>query len=218
MTFSRCQETDILRGGDWDDPSIPLVSFDPGTTCVGMALYELDPIRLKIRRCEAKTFIAKNSVLDRRYASIHGEKNARLHYLRNKILDELIYFGPHYAFCEDTYYNRLRPSAYGPLVESTSSLRSAVEEYDPLTPLRTIESSSAKKTLHIKGSGPTLKDKVREAVLACSEIADVYSGNLYECDEHSFDSLLIGYCGILMLREELRLSEPKITAGVIELY
>lgn len=190
MAFNNC-------GG----PSCAVVGFDPGTAKLGFAVIDIDPVTIEILNIRTELLEAKSSNICKDFASVHGEKYARLDHLEQEVLSRLIDNQARYAFCEDAYYSHLTPSAYAPLIESIDSLRRSVIEYDVFMPLTMIRSSEAKKILDIRGKGAEVKDNVRRAIYGTMELMNVFENDPLETSEHELDALLIAYAGVLRLRD-----------------
>lgn len=182
---------------------IDIIGLDPGTTMLGFADITFDLEKWCIIRTEARTLNgAKLMGKDSWAAEIHGERSARIAALRRELVDIFLFYQPLCIASESPFFNRLCPSAYGPLVEVISAIREAVTEYDVWKELQFVEPSTAKKAVGVVGRvvGKEAKVVMRNSVLALPDLA--YHGEvpITLLDEHSIDAIAIAYHSLNKIR------------------
>lgn len=175
-----------------------LTSIDPGTTTMGIALFEID---LKERYATVGSAFTYNaSYALENYpglAECHGDRNARLFAQRDFLRGLFYQFQPHGVISEAPFMGRF-PQAYAALVECVQIIRSAVIEYDPLMPLQTVDPPTAKNAVGVKARG-SQKEEVAEAVCRLPGIHFMDGVSPYDFDEHTADAVAVGYYRIKQL-------------------
>ncbi|MDR3392340.1 MAG: crossover junction endodeoxyribonuclease RuvC [Sulfuriferula sp.] len=177
-------------------PYASILSIDPGTETLGIACVEFDVERLVIHGSEAKTF--KGSKLAVEWVEeLHGGRFSRIHGHCRNLTRILNVVDPAYIACESPFFSRAHPQAYGALTEIVYALRLAVFEHNPLLEIQYIDPPSVKNAVGAKGNAD--KFAVRDCVLRLADLN--YAGKipLAALDEHSIDSLAVGYAYFQMI-------------------
>ncbi len=170
-----------------------IVSIDPGTNTLGLALLELDLEVGQLSLVEAMTLTAEHRLhLYRTHADIYGERQAKLRSHSDALIHYFNQVQPHAVASESPYMGRL-PQAYAALVECVQTIRLAVEQYDRHLPLHTYDPATVKKTVGVSGKSGD-KEAMRRGVKALSFIRDDQQLFLDQTDEHSVDAIAVGYC------------------------
>ena len=172
---------------------ITLAGIDPGTTNLGFAVLGYDARTKEILFTEAMSFNSeKMSLSDDYVAQTHTERTVRIQAQRLNLIRVFKYYKPSSISCESPFYNRLRPSAYGPLVEVLSAINTATIEFDPYVQFTLYPPSIIKKNLG--GSAYADKVSVKAQILLIHGL--MYRGHIpIDClDEHAIDALATVYC------------------------
>lgn len=179
-----------------------IVGIDPGTTNLGFAALEFDIQTLQIHRLYATSFKSQQMVgLDGIIRLSHSERIEKIYAQKDNLVNHFRYFHPSFICCESPFYNRFRPSAYGPLVEILFAIRTAAIEYDPIVKFFTYAPSVIKKAV---GAGAISgKDAVKAAILGNAELATAFTeGDLAGLDEHAIDAIGVAYTHLELYRKE----------------
>lgn len=180
--------------------NINIVGIDPGTTCTGVAILTIDVSTMKIVRTKAMTFNSDKMLSEDEYLTEpHSERMCKIIAQKNNLIRLFRYHLPSYICCESPFFNRLRPSAFGPLMEILSAIQMASVEYNPLVKFTLYPPSIIKKALG--GSGLANKDAVRNQLLLRDDLE--YNGDypLDKLDEHSLDAIAVGICHFNLLKK-----------------
>lgn len=178
-------------------------AIDPGSDTLGLSIFELNTITKRLSIIDVTTTSAAKLSRDRLDDNyIHGNKSARLIAHKEMLSYLLMTWNPQGIICESSYMGKFA-HAFGVGVETMTYLRQASYEYNPYMPFELIDPSTAKKNLKASIRG---KESVRECVLALipSEIDYYGSIPIHLLDEHSIDSIAIGYYKYKQLLELLR--------------
>jgi Holliday junction resolvasome RuvABC endonuclease subunit len=172
--------------------NIRLLGIDPGVNNTGIAIFDLDFFHKKILSIEAYTLV--NSKLPN-YTGLDEEffpeRTVKLYKLKAAINYVLNSVNPCIVACESPFYNRLRPMAYGSLLEVLNAIHVSIIEYNHNVQFYTIEPLLVKKTI---GAG-MMKGKVdvKDSMLKRNDIMSVLKNNIDALDEHSIDAIAVGY-------------------------
>lgn len=177
-----------------------IASFDPGTHFVGMGALHVDMRSLRLDSYEATTLVATKLMDDEDLlVHSHGHTFARVTALSDSITRRLTILRPSFVVCEDAFFNRLRPGAFEPLLQSINAIRSAIYNYDPFMPFRLIPASVIKNAVGAKGGAD--KVSVLEGIKKIVEFQEASTRTpLHKLSEHAIDSLAIGYAGLTLMR------------------
>lgn len=169
-----------------------LLAIDPGNTHTGFAIFDIESQTGSVIKIEA--FTVNLDKLDNVLGldeEIVPDRVIRQYKLKHVIMYYLNLLKPITVIYESPFYNRFRPTAYGPLMELMGVSRSAVLEFNQNIPFITVEPLLVKKaigTKSIKG-----KISVKEAIFNNPDIVNVIASNLNDLDEHSLDAIAVGY-------------------------
>lgn len=128
----------------------------------------------------------------------HDERFQKLHRMYQALNLVFAQYGPMEVVCEAPFFNRLRPTAFAPLVQVIEYIKLALFNYNPNINFKLIEPLLVKKRVgagYVNG-----KFDMKVAVSNNQEIISklITSWNLL--DEHAIDSIAIGY-GYLKAKE-----------------
>lgn len=173
-----------------------ILGIDPGTDTIGFSIITVNIDDLKIVSVTPWTekvsrFLDEDSF----EVQIHSAKYSRLRLISEKFSQVLTVYNPTVVASEAPFFNRLRPNAYAPLVETVFTLQRALHLWDDYKPLYMIDPPSVKKAVGAQARGD--KDAVKKAIKLIKELEMVNFNNL---DEHSIDATAVGYCELLRLR------------------
>lgn len=188
----------ILPSGD---DYLRILAIDPGTETLGTCIISVDLRDFKATIVDAATYAASTHLKNfSRYEyveELHGSRQARLLAHRNNLMQHMLAWQPHHVASESPFMG-IRPNAFAALVECVGTIRAALFEYDPTIQLNLVPPHSAKKAVGVIGRGTT-KDNMRNAIIhlvATPEQSGLHysaSKSLDALDEHSIDSIAVGY-------------------------
>jgi Holliday junction resolvasome RuvABC endonuclease subunit len=191
-----------------DDELPKLIAIDPGTSNLGVAIFEFTPESLSIVSIEALTLVADklHILTDSEYAV--GSRAARLRALMACLEAMLFDAKPALLACEDAFFNPSRPNAFEALVECISGVKVIAQRYDYEMPVHLIRASVAKNAIGVAGGAG--KEPVLAALLRIPEITDACIPDVTTLSEHAHDAIAIGYTALLKLRkgEPIRAPAP----------
>ena len=171
-----------------------VMGCDPGGR-TGISVFDIDLSTRTLKSIEAFTIntekLPNYTGLDEEY---FGERLIRLYKLKMYLQSLIQQLRPQAVACESPFYNRLRPMAYGSLLEVLSYIHAAVIETDPSIFFKTIEPLVAKKAI---GAG-IMKGKVdvRVCIESNPSIMSILKNDVDLLDEHALDSIAISFAFI----------------------
>lgn len=179
---------------------VNILSIDPGSQTLGLAVLSFDPITLEMKRTQAQTFKGDRLPgMSDHVENSHGAMIARLQAHRTHLYGVMCHYRPHFIASESPFYSSRMPSAYGVLMNTLDlAIRSAMSEYSPYMKLNLIDPPSVKKAVGAKGNDG--KDAVRVALLRICEKLCISPEDIKTLDEHSIDAIAVGYsfyCGLV---------------------
>lgn len=168
-----------------------IISIDPGLTNTGIAIFDIDLVVRQVKSIEAMTIKVEQlrnttGLDDERFS----ERLIKLYKLKQTIFELVARLQPQSIACESPFYNRLRPMAYGSLLETLTYIHAAVIEYNPNIFFKTVEPLLVKKSI---GAG-FMKGKidVRHCIENNPEIMSVLQSDIDTLDEHALDAIGVG--------------------------
>ena len=165
-----------------------IIGIDPGLTNTGIAVFDIDIPHRRISAIEATTLrvdqLPNLTGLDDEY---FGERLIKLYKLKQYIKQYMAQLNPQAVACESPFYNRLRPMAYGALLETLTYIHAGVIEHNPNIFFKTIEPLMAKKAI---GAG-FMKGKVdvRHCIEQNTALMAVMRSDIDSLDEHALDAI-----------------------------
>ena len=178
-----------------------LVTIDPGTNSLGLAVFYYDSTTYEIRKIEARMYKSEKLLHpDPATIQSHNLLTGKIFAQQENLVKQLRRIKPIAVGVETPYFNPLMPAAGGALNQLFFGIREAVNEYDPMVCMFSVEPSLVKKGVGaLSGRG---KDAVRNAVLINVDIVKCFQGSLERLDEHSIDAIAIGYTLLTKWRKE----------------
>lgn len=173
-------------------------AIDPGTDTLGTSVLDVDLYTAEVILRDVNTLHGARNM--RRYPGVeevHGGRRAKLHSHEVELYHWMQYFQPNALICESPFLGRF-PQAFEALVECKASIRSAVYQYDRTMPLETVDPPSAKIAVGVSGKSKN-KDDVKWAILRLPNFRNQSGKTIAELDEHSTDSIAVGYFKCLAL-------------------
>ena len=162
-----------------------MLSVDPGTVTIGIAVWDIDPNTLAIR----------NIITYTPYVNKDLNMEHRLFYIRNLFINIVEEHQPYMIAHENAFLHRFRPMAYGPLYTIISHLREAFFNNFGMYNVYGYSPKSIKMNM-IKGNAD--KDDMYLAVSSNKELSKYV--NQYT-DEHQIDAIAIGYTHLINIRK-----------------
>lgn len=179
-----------------------ILGIDPGTETLGVAILDLDIHTGEIVRSIAHTLVASHSpYFNRELANVHGHKAARLEAHKLNLFHLFKTAQPSLIASEAPFYNRFRPNAYAPLVETMMVIRDALRQYDWHKHLMVLDPPRVKKAVGAKGNAK--KDEVQAALLKHLKVIRMDKTTFMKLDEHSVDALCVAYAHYQFLTKKI---------------
>jgi Holliday junction resolvasome RuvABC endonuclease subunit len=189
-----------------NDTCFRIVGIDPGSRCFGLSVIDYDIETGVIHLTHAETFQAERFLNDNSLELVLGDRGARHLKCREFLVERLGHFQPQLVSCESAFMKLKFVTAFQSLVEGIVMARQAVWEYKNTLPLFLVDPPTAKKAVGAPGKGGD-KEAVRTAIKKLiREKKIIVNGNvdIDELDEHSIDSIAIGYWLTLKWITELK--------------
>ena len=179
-------------------PSIRILSIDPGTYHTGIAIMDLDYLgKINIRFVE--TIDSEHlSLTMGDVIHIHGDRFARILAITRQITHLMELYKPNVIVSESPYMGRF-PTAYGALMEVLAMIRLTIYQCNPSMEFLTIEPSVVKQAFNVKGTSGN-KQLMYEGLLKLNLDFDTYL-HWQNFDEHSIDAIAVGYAHCKRLNE-----------------
>lgn len=179
-------------------PSIRILSIDPGTYYTGVAIMDLNHLgEINIRFVE--TIDSGHLSLNMGdVVYVHGDRFARILAITHQITNIINQYQPNVVVSESPYMGRF-PAAYGALVEVLSMIRLTIYHHNPSMGFLTIEPSAVKQAFNVKGTSGD-KNLMYLSLLKLNLVFDTYL-HQRKFDEHSIDAIAVGYAHCKRLNE-----------------
>ena len=175
-----------------DYKTIRLLAIDPGLNNIGVAVFIIDAITMKMCHIEALTLkeekVLDGVYLDDDYASDRMAKRMRM---KEAVLRFVKEINPSVLVSESPFFNRKMPASFVALTEIINDIFTSTQEYDNNIRLATVEPLLVKHTLGVAGQKG--KDVVRDALSTFSDIMAVLENPIPTLDEHAIDAVGVGY-------------------------
>jgi len=181
------------------DNTFKIISIDPGTDKLGLAVMDVTYENFNISKTVAKTIIASRHVDEDAWISqIHGYRMARIQKLKTILVQNFDKIEPAFIVCESPFFNPRRPGAFQPLAEILFAIKEAVLEHNSWLPLNLIDPSTIKKSVNAPGNA----DKVvmKKFVSSLTDIGYEGDVKIEDLDEHAIAAIAVGYCQVKNLR------------------
>lgn len=172
-------------------PIYRIMSLDPGTDTLGVAIIDLD------LRDYSATIVFANTIKGNKRARLYpemeedfGSRAARLHSL-SVVLRELVFkMRPNCVISESPYMGKFA-QAFEALVQCLGMIQGVIYEYDPTMVLETIDPPSAKKATGASGRGGD-KMAVSNAIRNLVKLRNATGFPIEALDEHTTDAIAVG--------------------------
>lgn len=175
-----------------------ICGIDPGTRFCGVCFLNID-FNYNIIDININTLNPENNPLFNIGQNAHDEITNRLFNIHNVLLKYFKYYSPISISVESPFYNRLRPGAYGPLVEAMHVVKNAAFTFNKNTNFRLYSPSIIK--LAIGSNYKASKDEVKESILNLKELNKEYKELLNSGNEHEIDSFAVAYTNLKNIKE-----------------
>lgn len=174
-----------------------VMGIDPGLGNLGVSFMNVDSYTHQILTVEAYTLVNdKMPDYSGLEEDIYSARTVKLYKLKYALMQLLHIYQPSIVACEAPFFNRLRPMAYGALLELVSCLHATVIDYNrnlgfiSLPPLTVKKFIGAKS---IKNDTDKGKSVVKEAIRLIPEIMNVLTQDIDTLSEHAIDAIGVGY-------------------------
>jgi Holliday junction resolvasome RuvABC endonuclease subunit len=195
MTKNILNHSDVIR----------LISIDPGTYKLGVAIYEINLIDRSILSLEADTWMIEK--LDRiTYIEEFDcdDLEVRLLKIRDHLSFVLADFDPHTVVIERPFFNRFKPAAYGAVVRVLETICVTCFAYNNNIQFKCISPHEVKKEVSAQFSGD--KEKIKLGLKKKDDIKHLPIYNkLDSLGPDTIDAIAIGYSYIKQWQKSLQL-------------
>ena len=177
-----------------EDKIYRVIGIDPGVNSLGLSVFEKNVKNGKIALVWSETIKSKRFEKD--YSDIakrDGERFAKVWGYKNTLVDYFNNFQPNSVISEGNYMGKF-PNAYSALTEMVLIIRLALMDYNSSISLKVIDPSTVKKFLGVKGNASD-KNLINEKIKSLDIIFHLPQ-KIDKLDEHSIDSIAIGYWGV----------------------
>ncbi len=192
---------ELLKCSPFDgDKIIRFIGIDPGSNNLGFSVLEKDLENNKIALIYSHTI--KGSVIEKEYSYISecmGARFAKVYGYKLTLMEYFENFKPDHVVCESSYMGNFA-AAYGALMEMIMTIKMAAIDYKKDLSVTTIDPASVKKYVGAKGNNGD-KELMRKCVKQL-DILFYQPVSIDDLDEHSIDSIAIGYWGINQALED----------------
>jgi Holliday junction resolvasome RuvABC endonuclease subunit len=170
---------------------VRFVSIDPGSVWVGVAIWEVAEDQQSITVVHAMTLDLSRlaRMHHEAFTEVHGDRGGRLHALTSTLCHLFDVWRP-VAVCSEAPYSSKHPQAFEALVESLSAIREALRAYDIAISLKTIDPSTIKNGVGVKGNSGD-KELMRAAIQRHSRL--ILPLAIESLSEHAVDAIAVGY-------------------------
>lgn len=175
-----------------------IMSIDPGSTHLGIAITDVDQSNGLMFLRYVSTFNIETIVKYRfsNHEFVFGTNSAKLHAIAELVTNMAEKWDVHDVVSEAPYMGRF-PRAFEVLTQCMCFIRMGLASYYGDKPLITFDPATVKKAVGVKG---TSNDKTAVA-MALTKLPKLNLGlfNVRDLDEHSTDSIAVGYTYISKL-------------------
>jgi Holliday junction resolvasome RuvABC endonuclease subunit len=172
-----------------------MIGIDPGVNNCGIAVFDVLYNGNVIQSVDAFTLV-NSKLVDKTqlYEDLYSDHTVKFHKLMRSISEIISVVKPELVACETPFYSSFRPKAYASLLEVYNGIHAVIIDHNNNTPFIGVEPLLVKKTI---GAGMTTgKLDVKEAVRRNTEIMSALTNDLDKLDEHSIDSMAVGYTAL----------------------
>lgn len=179
-----------------------IIGIDPGTETLGVCILDINMQTGEIDSTQAFTLVASKSIyFDKELSNIQDHKTARLKAHLFNLQNLFLHTQPSLVASEAPFYNRMRPSAYAPLVETMMVIREALLTFNRYSRLMVLDPPRVKKAVGAKGNAK--KEEVEAALRKYQSILKLSKKAMDEMDEHSVDATCVAYAHYLLIKDHL---------------
>lgn len=182
-----------------------ICGIDPGSNHLGISLLSISINTLEIESINMSVFSPILNKTDDTIRLNYDEITEKIISQKRQLYNWLCENKPHIVCCESPFFNRLRPSAFGPLCETIFSIKMAVLEYNNIIPFKLYQPSVIKSAIGVKtGRYKESELRINTKQLIKNrlfEINEIFNKITDEYNVDSFDALAVSYAHLLLLRK-----------------
>ena len=167
--------------------------LDPGAN-LGISIVEMDVMHTSMKVLHSETMFL-NKIAEKKYAHIveeHGLRFARFFALRNLLLYLMKKWQIDAVIHENAFLHMKRVTAGISLSQYVLFIQLTAKEYDPMLPVFGYSPFEVKASVKAKKLNSD-KKQINNALLLLPDL-DISLIDINTLDEHSVDSIAIGYC------------------------
>ncbi len=195
MTKNILKHSDVIR----------LISIDPGTCKLGIAVYEVNLIDRSILSLYADTWmLEKLDVVTEIDNYDYEDLEVRLQKIRDYLTLILNDFSPHTVVIERPFFNRFKPAAFGAVTRVLETVCMTSLLFNPNIQFKCISPHEVKKEASGQFSGD--KEKIRKGLQSKDDLKHLPIYNkLDDLGPDTIDAIAIGYSYIKEWQRSLKL-------------
>ena len=195
MTSNILRHSDVIR----------LISIDPGTSKLGVAVYEINLIDRSILTLKADTwFIEKLDRVTYIDEFDYDDIEIRLLKIRDYLGFLLESFNPHTVVIERPFFNKFKPAAYGAVIRVLETICVTCLSFNNNIQFKCISPHEVKKEASGQFSGD--KEKIRLGLKSKDDLRHLPIYNkLDSLGPDAIDAIAIGYSYIKLWQKSLQL-------------
>ncbi len=177
-----------------EDITYRVLSFDPGAN-LGVTISEGDMGLTYLKPIHSETIDLNKwmKILHSEIEETYGARFARIYTLRFMVTNILHRWQPDFMAHENAFMMMRRVTAGITLAEYVLIMRMCAYDYDIAMPIFGFAPFEIKSSVKLKGKLSGNKALVSKALPKLPDL-DLSNVNIDELDEHSIDSIAIGYC------------------------
>ena len=177
-----------------EDTTYRVLTFDPGAN-LGITVSEGDMGLTYLKPIHTETVDLNKwmKILHPEIEELYGARFARIYTLRDVVQNVMHRLQPDFMAHENAFMMIRRVTAGITLAEYVLIMRMCAYEYDPAMPIFGFAPFEIKSAVKIKGKLSGNKTLVSDALKKLPDL-DLSEIDFESLDEHSVDSIAIGYC------------------------
>ena len=170
-----------------DSLNFALAAIDPGTVTLGLSIGIINIDTELFVETHTRTINANILVRGKLIPITEATIEQRLAVIKQELLNSFNQYQPIAVASESAFFNRFRPNAFKPLLQTIVTTMNALEEYNQSKTMHFFDTPNVKIAVGAKGNAK--KEEVRIKVQGL--IKDGFFGVINESliDEHGYDSL-----------------------------
>ena len=170
-----------------DNSNFALAAIDPGTVTLGLSIGIINIDTEMFVKTYTRTINANILVRGKLIPVTEPSIELRLEVIKKELLNSFNQYEPIAVASESAFFNRFRPNAFKPLLQTIVTAMNALDEYNQSKTMHFFDPPNVKIAVGAKGNAK--KEEIRLKVQGL--IKEGFFGDIDETliDEHGYDSL-----------------------------